>query len=721
MDEIGVLFVHGIGQQRRGETLVEFGEPLHRWVSRWLTFVQGKWLEQDVSKQELMEWFERLHGGAVKEEKLLRYEILRPLFDRARKTPRGPARRIEEIAKLVDSPIVSAQVRLNNAALLPIPTELQAPPQASLDLLLLMVDGSVKRSTWLLAESWWADAFTAPRFRDLAWWGLFVLPWTVSSHFGARIRRAFKKLGDAKGLQHLIRALPLLLHCLEFFIGLVLVLSATELVLLLLLALSPIRISFVGRFVASVQRMLAGIVGDSYAVVARPIQAAAVTGQIRRDLEWLTTRCQSVVIVAHSQGAAVAHLTLRSSVPPAVKTLLTFGSGLRKLEELRLAETSKEFTAGIFSFLGVLLAVVAIVLLAKGGTVWFVVVIFSALILLAGGAAQALKGIGDAEVSYWAKLFKDRPIAWEDYYASADPVPNGPLLDEDEDGLMRSVEIRNRGSVVGDHTTYWKNLDQFVSSVACTIGRLGPIDLTSTSFRDKLVLDMAHQRRRWRVEWLRGTKWIVAALSVGVAYAHWSDLAELGASLRTSLPPLPPLSTTGSIHDVVGFWNLLGPAGDQALGAAALLGAAYVSFVVMRGCWEWWNATDVEVFFSRRVFVTGRTGVPFFVFCAVNGTFATLGASALVAPLWSLTRSYFAGAVAAVDLAVGSLLSAIVLTAVARRDKRAREMFSQSANRRFDAVPDVEPNSAELVPREITEKLQDMANGKQAPGKKVGP
>ena len=191
-------------------------------------YVQEKWLAQGVSRQELDGWFKRVHGNEEKHEKFLRFEALRPLYDRAPKLPRGLERRIEDIAKLIDSSIVSAQVRLNNAALLPIPTELQAPPQASLDLMLLMADGSVQKATWLLAESWWADAFTAPRFHDLVKWGLLVLPWTVSAHFGARVRRAFKSVRAASGMQQLTRGLWALLHGVEFVVGLVLVLSAIE-------------------------------------------------------------------------------------------------------------------------------------------------------------------------------------------------------------------------------------------------------------------------------------------------------------------------------------------------------------------------------------------------------------------------------------------------------------------------------------------------------------
>ncbi|HEX9671058.1 MAG TPA: hypothetical protein VGC93_16440, partial [Thermoanaerobaculia bacterium] len=34
--QVGILFVHGIGQQTPGETLIAFGEPLVNWVRRWL-------------------------------------------------------------------------------------------------------------------------------------------------------------------------------------------------------------------------------------------------------------------------------------------------------------------------------------------------------------------------------------------------------------------------------------------------------------------------------------------------------------------------------------------------------------------------------------------------------------------------------------------------------------------------------------------------------------
>jgi len=33
---VGVQFVHGMGEQQRADTLIQFGEPLQRWLERWL-------------------------------------------------------------------------------------------------------------------------------------------------------------------------------------------------------------------------------------------------------------------------------------------------------------------------------------------------------------------------------------------------------------------------------------------------------------------------------------------------------------------------------------------------------------------------------------------------------------------------------------------------------------------------------------------------------------
>ena len=64
-------------------------------------------------------------------------------------------------------------------------------------------------------------------------------------------------------------------------------------------------------------------------------------------------------------------------------------------------------------------------------------------------------------------------IPWFDYYAAKDPVPNGPLWTGSERAdwwspgfpvfMISDHKIHNRNSAWGDHTTYWKNVDEFVT------------------------------------------------------------------------------------------------------------------------------------------------------------------------------------------------------------------------------------------------------------------
>jgi hypothetical protein len=52
----------------------------------------------------------------------------------------------------------------------------------------LSLDGheQISAEEWLLAESWWANAFASPSFADVGRWGFGVLPWIMGSHFGAQ-------------------------------------------------------------------------------------------------------------------------------------------------------------------------------------------------------------------------------------------------------------------------------------------------------------------------------------------------------------------------------------------------------------------------------------------------------------------------------------------------------------------------------------------------------
>jgi len=112
---------------------------------------------------------------------------------------------------------------------------------------------------------------------------------------------------------------------------------ATPLLLAALAVLIPtalLPIPQLRELLLTLQLKIASTLGDSYMLVSRPIEAASIVGQVRRDLEWLAKHCNVVAVVAHSQGGAVAHKALQRGAPSNLGLLFTFGSGLKKLEQL---------------------------------------------------------------------------------------------------------------------------------------------------------------------------------------------------------------------------------------------------------------------------------------------------------------------------------------------------------------------------------------------------
>src|SRR5437016_4161457 len=120
--DLGVLFVHGIGHQMVGETLVQFGDPLLSWLI--------KWLRDEAAER------------AGKEATQLT---------------------VEEQARLKLPDVTEALVK----------TEGSIPAHSYVEIGVTS-DNSGQPKRWILAESCWAQAFVPPTFKALAYWGLVV-------------------------------------------------------------------------------------------------------------------------------------------------------------------------------------------------------------------------------------------------------------------------------------------------------------------------------------------------------------------------------------------------------------------------------------------------------------------------------------------------------------------------------------------------------------------
>lgn len=547
--EVGVLFVHGIGQQTPGDTLISFGEPLMGWVRRW---VEG------------------------------------------RRSGRWPTSSFEVVKSALSEPLL----------------EPGAPAHLLFQTGRACPDGHVQ-SRWLLAESCWATEFRNPPFGRLAAWMVGVGAWMILSHFGKLIRL---RLAGRKR----VLGLPLLLFAL-------LLALATQLLVALLGLAAVIPIPRFRRALSGLLVTLTGTLGDSYVVLSSPVQEAAAVSRLRHDLAWLSDRVDKVFVVAHSQGAAIAHRALQGPRPEKVCRLITFGSGIGKLEELRLLAQPDHRNFYLAAQLGLPLAALwlllllprAVATLRSSYLLWGMDFLSYALVLAPPVAILTwlLKRTWSGWPHYLRHVREKLPLEgleWHDFYSTADPVPNGSLAGEPGLAGLKDHQVVNLRSAVADHSAYWANQDEFVSSLVQEIDGAAGTRLIAPDEVSKL--EKASGVRRKRVRLLL----VLRAMSVagaGIALARlWAELPRLAEQLVWK--PLTGWTRTGLIgsaveavgsglaraarlatgvsEETLRIWGLF------ALGVLILLSGVALGYLVAARGWKWWDRFAVDDFLTLR-------------------------------------------------------------------------------------------------------------------------
>ena len=620
--DVGLLFVHGIGFQNRAETLVQWGEPLQAWLRQWIS------------------------------------KSLPPKGEESVQITNG-----EESAK-----ITNGSVQITKAYLPQNSSDSPCPAHAHLKITVSLPDGSTKETVWLLAESWWAESLATPSYSDVVRWAILVLPWTLASHFIGQLRQASEALSKAPSFswQLLWRFGAFISAAFRFFLA-VLIFPALVIFIVLFLVVGMIPIPAVRSFMEKIQRTLTGSVGDSLVLLKSPIQKASILNQVGKDLGWVSPQCHRVAIVAHSQGAAIAHEALRRETPENTRLFITFGSGLQKLWELRtLLQSSGKtwkpwlvfagligllfatffslkpfivFFGGIFIFtlvLGLYLGFVGkikkliktnlglkekleryrglidntltgvgmfIFFLSVGAFGYFQDKYFpwdpSWLFYLTNGSIVLfIIGI----TSLWKKFpknlseFKLAPsVRWVDFFASADPVPNGPLFQSSPSPISNDVsgEIHNRGSIVTDHTTYWGNHDGFIGHIALEVARLSQIPLDDLTPKDKACLEKGRARRMWRVGMLRAARSGVIVLAGLLPWCLWDDLTTALFGWYWDQ------TVMGLANFVVKYTVILPPPPIWLPGICGLWVVLFLWYETLYAIWRWWEAREFKHFFAR--------------------------------------------------------------------------------------------------------------------------
>jgi hypothetical protein len=651
--DLGVLFVHGIGEQRQNSTLARFGGSLERWLGRSL---------DPVSRPP--------------EEPATEDRIAAP-----------PAVEVEAVERHTGNGDDPAYARL----LVGRPGE---PVPA--------------RQRWLLAEGWWAAEVSPPTFKAFVRWVLPMLPWLAAEYFVAAARRPQSQHGDPSPSVHtrppnrfekLIESLSLA--------GLLWLLSPVVAVLAMLacLVLAVLqRIPVIGKRVNAATANLVAGVGDAYLFAFDGLARAAMMQRIRRNLDWLRAderRCRKVVIVAHSQGAALCHDLLRSGAlrpQDPIHLLVTVGSGVRRLNGFRQLHYDATLRSlGWTSIAGLLALVTGMVLVLRGlgsagsaglwawlgglaiitgtliaGPTWSrwqrygrvlaalgaVVLVGAGLVLQSRAGALLVAGAILMSLGVWLyrKAFRqalaqvdqvprlalpDGVVGrWLDFYSTADPVPNGPLrtwpAGEQQPTPPPAVHptarcVYNLRSIQADHSYYFDNTEEFVSELALELAAESGLPGQPLTESDRLV--RARARRRWRTSCRSNARNLLLAtgllggVAITVRLGGGRGWAGLGADAGvTAQPPYGILGQVARwVQDWLGRLPIIGGLADQVTlpsFAGMLLATALVvaAALLLGRLWSLWDTNDIDRFFlGTEALGTWRRVWPPWAFLGLTG------------------------------------------------------------------------------------------------------
>src|SRR4029078_1853581 len=151
---------------------------------------------------------------------------------------------------------------------------------------------------------------------------------------------------------------------------------------------------------------------------------------------------------------------------------------------------------------------------------------------------------------------------WLDLWASADPAPVGPLLNHLPYGVA-SYKIRNFGSTIFDHSSYWSNRTVFVSAVAFAAASFAPPSPMGTHERIPQALRDAARVRGRRVGLLLAARILFIVAFVTTLWGARYELPGWGAATLRWIASLP-------LPDWFGGW----PAVVNGFVAAAVVGLA---------------------------------------------------------------------------------------------------------------------------------------------------
>jgi len=187
------------------------------------------------------------------------------------------------------------------------------------------------QATVVATEAHWADSFLPPRSTDTLRWMLGRAPALIIVRAVDGQRAAWHRWWSCP-LQwwRIVAAGLLMVLAIPAFWSLFLVLTASTGVRVL------VPIPAVRRALATLETILTQVIGDSQVFSEDPVQRAALVTEVRTAVRAAAETAPVLVVVAHSQGAAVTVDALTGTDVHC--SLVTLGSGILPLRTLRVVQ-----------------------------------------------------------------------------------------------------------------------------------------------------------------------------------------------------------------------------------------------------------------------------------------------------------------------------------------------------------------------------------------------
>jgi hypothetical protein len=553
---IGILFVHGIGAEKQGETLLGYSEPVFNWIARWLSASNG-----------------------------------------TTATGNRPAQSIE---------VIETNLYPKNGE----------PAHSHWVMHLRDGKNKLQKTDWIAAECWWAETIAPSNWRQTIDWAMKVVPSIVFFQLSNFVGRVFDRQ-EREFLAPILALFFTLPYAAFGFLLLVLLNIAAFLLGILAMFQTILPGGMLRSFIQSIQVIVSQWAGDIFLLLNSPIQRSAMVSKVKQDLAWMKKNCSQVVVVAHSQGAAISYQVLQEDHSSQIRGFVTLGSAIKLLKKVESLQESGIHKRFVRVFYGSALFVIASLLFFLKSLVFFFlspgaagtnppgfdwmnllisatpfVIVISWLILV----VQWLDPDPDRS---WDPIQGERSIArkgfrWCDLYASNDPAPDG-RFSRNLPAFLQSSQVYNRANLLLDHTTYWQNLDEFVSAVVVFLSEVTNTKFLNLTDRGAAYIAAAKARRRRRFGWLIWSRTLALA----------SAIALLG-SLRHELPRV----ATGILWMVNGMLGLLSsnisirldqPAAQSILGGIVVISVPLVWHLIIGQILRWWQEKDFAKLFRREV------------------------------------------------------------------------------------------------------------------------